>query len=278
MVKRLIFTAHDINYRNLIGRDTLINRLSLKFMYNIVDHLIVHTERMKKELIDNYHIEESKISTIPFGINVVMPKTDLTGAQAKARLNLEHVEKNILFFGNIAPYKGLEYLIRALAHLKREYKDIKLIIAGRIKVGCNAYWENILKLIDEHKLENNVIKRIEYIPEEEAEVYFKAADVLILPYKKIFQSGVIYTSYYFGLPVIATDVGSLGEDIVEGKTGFVCRPEDPQDLTDKISLYFQSDLFRNLEESRRTIFKYAVENHSWERTGDRTYTVYENVI
>lgn len=275
--KKLIFTAHDINYRKLVGSDTVINRLSLKFMYRIVDHLIVHTEKMKTELIENYNVRANRISVIPFGINIVMPNTELTSMQAKFKLKLEENDKIILFFGNIAPYKGLELLILALIHLKVRLKKFKLMIAGRIKHDCKAYWDNILKLIEEHDLKDNIIERIEYIPEEEAEIYFKSADVLILPYKNIFQSGVIYTAYYFGLPVVATDIGSLKEDIVEGKTGFVCRPEDPKDLAEKIYLYYHSDLYKDLKANREKIIKYANENHSWERTGDKTYAVYQNI-
>lgn len=276
--KKLIFTAHDINYRKLVGSDTLINSLSLKFMYRIVDHIVVHTEKMKAELVENYNVREDKISLIPFGINEVMPKTDLTRDQARKKLNLKTVEKVLLFFGNIAPYKGLEYLIRALVHLRETHPDFRLIIAGRIKVECQEYWTNIQKIIDEHNLEGMIVKRIEYIPEEEAEVYFKAADVLILPYKNIFQSGLIYTSYHFGLPVVAADVGSLREDVVEGRTGFIFRPEDPKDLAEKIVTYYRSDIFRDLEATRERIIKHGKENHSWEMTGDKTYSLYRRLL
>ena len=276
--KKIIFTAHDINYRKLVGSDNLINRLSLKFMYRIVDHIIVHTEKMKMELIENYNVEEEKISVIPFGINDVIPKSDLTRTEAKKKLHLQDVDKILLFFGNIAPYKGLEYLILALADLKEKYTDLKLIIAGRIKAECQAYWAKIQQTIEEHKLEDNVIKRIEYIPEEEAEIYFKSADVLILPYKNIFQSGLIYTSYHFGLPVVASDVGSLKDDVVEGKTGFICKPEDPKDLAKKIIQYYESSIFKELAETREYIIKYANENHSWALTGDNTYALYNNIL
>ena len=68
-----------------------------------------------------------------------------------------------------------------------------------------------------------MILKIEYVPDAETEVYFKAADVLALPYTHIFQSGVLSLGYGFGLPVIAADVGSLKEEIIEGKTG-LCVP------------------------------------------------------
>ena len=87
----------------------------------------------------------------------------------------------------------------------------------------------------------------DYIPDSETELYFKAADVLALRTQDIFQSGVLFLGYSFGLPVVVTDVGSLRQDVVEGRTGFVCRPEDPHDLAASIARFFSSDLFRNLD-------------------------------
>ncbi|MGD0098823.1 MAG: glycosyltransferase family 4 protein [Acidobacteriota bacterium] len=276
--KKIIFTAHDINYRKLAGSDTLMNSLSLKFMYRIVDHIIVHTEKMKMELVESYHVKEKKISIIPFGINEVMPITDLTREQARKRLNLSNQDKILLFFGNIAPYKGLEFLILSLVNLRERYKDLKLIIAGRIKVDCQEYWIDIKNIIKEHGLEDIILQRIEYIPEVEAEVYFKAADVLILPYKNIFQSGLIYTSYRFGLSVVAADTGSLKDDVIIGKTGFICKSEDPEDLANKVIQYFNSDLFKDLDGTREKIIQQGKINHSWELTGERTFDLYRTLL
>ncbi len=92
-----------------------------------------------------------------------------------------------------------------------------------------------------------VLLRADFIPDDETEVYFKAADVLVLPYRHIYQSGVLFLGHSFGLPVLAADVGSLKDDIVEGKTGFVFRPEDPVDLAKTIERYFASDLYAELE-------------------------------
>ena len=85
-------------------------------------------------------------------------------------------------------------------------------------------------------------------------------------------------AYYFGLAVIASDVGSLREDILEGKTGFVYKPEDPNDLAKKISLYYDSDLFKNFEENRDKIIEYANEKYSWEKIGEKTYGVYKSLL
>ncbi len=275
--KKLVYTAHNINIRERDGHNTLSNRLSLLFMYKLVDHIFVHTEKMKKQLINDFNIKDNKVSLIPFGMNDVIPKSSLTSTQAKKRFNFEGNQKVILFFGNIAPYKGLEYLISSLVHLRDTLNDFKVIVAGRIK-NCEEYWENIQKIIEKNNLREYLTIRIEYIPDEKVEDYFKAADVLILPYKYIYQSGVIFLSYNFGLPVIATDIGSLRDDIDEGKTGFLCKPEDAEDLADKINLYFQSDLYKNLEVNRNNIIKYANEQHSWPKIGETTYNVYNSLL
>ena len=115
-----------------------------------------------------------------------------------------------------------------------------------------------------------MIERIEYVPDADTEIYFKAADVLVLPYVHIFQSGVLFLGYNFGLPVIASDVGSLREDIVEGKTGFVCKPRDPVDLAKSIETYFSSELYRHLDARRQEIRDFANERYSWTRVGEIT--------
>jgi D-inositol-3-phosphate glycosyltransferase len=100
----------------------------------------------------------------------------------------------------------------------------------------------------------------------------------VLPYRHIYQSGVLFLGYSFGLPVIAADVGALREEIVEGKTGFVFKPEDPVDLAATIKRYFASDLFANLSSRRAGIRDSALELHSWDEVGRLTMNVYSNLL
>ena len=129
-------------------------------------------------------------------------------------------------------------------------------------------------MIESEALRDHVTARIEYIPDEDTELYFKAADVLILPYRSIFQSGVLFLAYSFGLPVIASDVGTFREDVVEGETGFLCRPGDPADLARVMTEYFESPLYETLEERRQCIRDYAEARHSWQTVGKMTRDVY----
>src|SRR5213075_3043741 len=179
----------------------------------------------------------------------------------------------LLFFGNIAPYKGLEYLVSAFTELLNKDRSYRLIIVGRPK-GSEGYWKQIQEGIVRNDIGDRIIQRIEYIPDEETELYFKAADVLVLPYTRVFQSGVLFLGYSFGLPAIAADVGNLREEIIEGETGFVFKPQDSSDLASKIEAYFNSELFSKLETHRAEIKAYANERYSWDRIAAIITAVY----
>jgi len=99
-----------------------------------------------------------------------------------------------------------------------------------------------------------------------------------LPYTEIFQSGILFLAYSFGLPVIATDVGSFAEDILEGETGFVCKPLDSDDLARMIEHYFASDLYRELQDRRRGILDYVLSGHSWNKAAGITRDVYSELL
>src|SRR5205814_730099 len=75
--KKLVFTAHNVNPRKRDGRDTWINRATLRVMYSLFDHICVHTELAKEELVRDYRVTPGKISVIPFGLNTYVPDTPL---------------------------------------------------------------------------------------------------------------------------------------------------------------------------------------------------------
>ncbi len=153
-----------------------------------------------------------------------------------------------------------------------------MIIAGEPKKGSERYLEEIRQTIDRDFDLGKVIVRIQFIPDEEMELYLKGADVLVLPYKEIFQSGVLFLAYSFGLPVVATDVGSFREEIVEGSTGFLCQPGEPAELAKAIEKYFESDIYKNLELRRQEIKDYADANHSWNAVADLTRNAYAELL
>jgi len=277
--KRIVLTAHNVNAGRRDSRDTLVNRLTLQIQYRLADHIFVHTEKAKLELMEDFGAQEARVTVIPFGINNFAPNTCLTPSEAKQRLGIRDGERTILFFGRITPYKGLEYLISAFHQILTVRDDYRLIIAGRLDAQSGErYWNAIREEVHEDVQKGRALVRTEYIPEEQTELYFKAADVLVLPYKEIYQSGVLFLAHSFGLPVIAADVGSLKDEIVEGETGFVFRPEDSIDLAKAIERYFASDLFADLNSRRQKIRDYAAKQHSWDLVGQMIMGVYADLL
>jgi glycosyltransferase involved in cell wall biosynthesis len=275
--KKTLLTVHNVNTQVRDARDSWFNRLTLGLQYRLVDHLFVHTDRMKLELMDRYRVPAEKTTVIPFGINNAVPNTELSSVEARHRLGIPEKDRTILFFGNIAPYKGIEYLIEAFRLIMIGGERYRLIIAGKPK-NSDEYWSRIQGSLDRHPNRDRIVKEISFIPDAETEVYFKAADLLVLPYRHIFQSGVLSLSYSFGLPVIASDVGALREDIIEGKTGFVCRPEDAQALAEAIEKYFETDLYFRLSSHRQEIREYACQRYSWDVVGKLTLNVYKELL
>lgn len=275
--KKVVLTAHNVNAGRRDSTDTLLNRVTLRIQYQLADHIFAHTEKMKRELIKQFGVKATRVSVIPFGINNAAPHTQLASREAKRRLGVGNDERAILFFGRIRPSKGLEYLIAAFRQILATHDDYRLIIAGRPDQR-ESYWTSLRETI-RHEAENGqALLKPEFIPDDETEIYFKAADVLVLPYKDIYQSGVMFLAYSFGLPVLAADVGSLRDEIVEGETGFVFRPEDSVDLAKAIERYFASDLYANLDSRRQEIRNFAAKRNSWDVVSDLTTSVYTGLI
>ena len=205
--KRIVLTAHNVNQGRRDAKDSLLNRLTLEFQYRLADHIIVHTERMRNELLEQFHVDNTAVTITPHAVNIAVPNTNLTSVQAKQRLGIRIAERAILYFGAIKPYKGLEYLVAAFQQLAGQQGNYRLIIAGERKKGSEEYWSAIQGRIGRDSSREHVLQKIAFIPDDEVELYFKAADVAVLPYTGIFQSGILFMAYSFGLPVIATDVG-----------------------------------------------------------------------
>ncbi len=152
------------------------------------------------------------------------------------------------------------------------------MIAGRVDKEFAEYWAPIEAAIREDVRKGRMLLRAEHVPDEETEIYFKAADVLVLPYRDIYQSGIVFLGYSFGLPALASDVGSLKDEVVEGNTGFIFKPEDPVDLARIIEKYFASDLYKDLSGRRQDIRDYATLKNNWDMVGKMTIGVYSSLL
>ncbi len=275
--KKIVYTAHNISKEARDGVETYYHRYSLRSLYRLVDTIIVHTGRMKNELMTAYNIPSDKIHVVPHGINLMVPKTGITQIDARRKLGIAESAHVVLFFGYISEYKGADLLIDAVAKLAQEDPNITLILAGQFKCS-RAYRTTIEKCAAQLQSHISVKTFFEFIPPKSIEELFVATDCVAMPYRYIYQSGIIFLAYRYGIPIIATDVGSFHEDIIEGKTGFLCAPNNVSSLIIALQKYFSSQPFLHQQQTRTDIIRWAEERYSWQKIGKQTVELYSELL
>ena len=127
----------------------------------------------------------------------------------------------ILFFGRITPYKGLEVLLEAFMTIERE-TDARLLIVG---AGSLAPYAKMIANLSRIEIVNR------WIPDDEVDIYFRQADLVVAPYTSASQSGVVAIATSLGIPVVASRVGGLCDQIDHERTGILVEPASVEDLT-----------------------------------------------
>jgi glycosyltransferase involved in cell wall biosynthesis len=153
---------------------------------------------------------------------------------ARKNLDLDPVQKLLLFFGFIRQYKGLDLLLQAMADERIKKEGIRLLVAGEFYEDDAPY----LQLIRENNLEDRLILKTSFIPDSEVRDYLCSGDCVIQPYKNATQSGVTPLAYHFEKPMIVTNVGGLPALVPHEKVGLVCEP-DPTSIADAILRFYQ---------------------------------------
>ena len=151
--------------------------------------------------------------------------------EAEAVLGLKPGKKNLLFFGLIRTYKGLDILLEAFGALPEDYQ---LIIAGEPYGSFDKYQE----IIDRIPGKDRIFMDLKYIKDSEVTDYFSAADLAVLPYRSATQSGISSVSYHFEVPMVVTDTGGLKETIGDRGTGLVAPECTPEAIRKEILKYF----------------------------------------
>lgn len=165
----------------------------------------------------------------------------------------------LLYFGTVRRYKGLEVLLRALPSVA-ERVDVQVTVAGEFYVDQ----EPLRRIVTEGGLEERVDWRNRYIPNEEVAELFESADLVVVPYLRATQSGVIGVAYEFGVPVVASDIEGLAGAVREGETGLLASPGDASGLAEAIVRFARED---DPDRYRRAIASLRAEL-SWARLAD----------
>jgi glycosyltransferase involved in cell wall biosynthesis len=163
---------------------------------------------------------------------VVQHMAPLLVASAGTRIApVDDVHKRLLFFGLVRPYKGLDVLLRAMAAGPPE---VKLLVAGEFWGGA----ESTEHLVAELGLVDRVELRPGYVDSADVAGLFEEVDALALPYRSATASFNAYLSFEHGLPVIATRVGTIEEDVRDGVDGVLCAPDDVDSLTQALRTFY----------------------------------------
>ena len=159
--------------------------------------------------------------------------------EAEEKLELEKGKKNLLFFGLIREYKGLDILIEAFGRLDESYS---LIVAGEPYGSFVKYEE----LIQASPAKDRIKLFTRYIKDSEVKYFFSAADLAVLPYRSATQSGISAISWHFEVPMVVTDVGGLKQAVGDSGTGLVAERPDPECVAEEVAKYFSDDNIRAL--------------------------------
>lgn len=213
---------------------TPLDKLLTSFLFKAGDSFIVQSKSVEKDLLSV--VKKPKYKFVPHPVYEIFGK-GIDKSEARKRIGISQSENVVLFFGYIRKYKGLHVLLDAMVEVLKAM-NVKLLIVGEFYDDEKGYREQIEKL----NLTDNVLVVGEYIPNDEVAKYFSASDVVVLPYIDATQSGITQIAYNFNKPVITTNVGGLGEVVVDGKTGIVIPPGSSDDLANAIVKYFSENL------------------------------------
>ena len=222
----------------------------------IVDNIIPHEKRIGDNLLTKYYVK-------PVDAFVAMSKSVLNDIaffdknKAKAfcphplfdnfgeilerenaieKAKLDKSFNYLLFFGFIRAYKGLDLILKAFADSRLRKYPLKLIIAGEFYEDAKPYMD----LIDELKLNEHIILRTDFIPDNQVGEYFCLADMVVQPYKNATQSGVTQICYHFNKPMLVTNVGGLSEIVPHNVAGYVVEPL-PQEIADSLVDFYENN-------------------------------------
>lgn len=230
LVKRSCATKILFICHNAVDHEShFFSRLCARTVLKQGDHLFVHSETDGNTLR-----EMLPFSPITRVFHPIYDFFHLAGiSQKEARRQLGLTGDVLLFFGFIRPYKGLDTLLEGLPLILAQRK-VTLLVVGEFWEGRERY----LRRIEELGIRDAVTIVEGYIPNEQVEPYFAAADLVVLPYTSGTSSGIVQIAYGCDKPVIATHVGCLPEVVEDGKTGYVVPPRAPQALAAAVVRFF----------------------------------------
>jgi glycosyltransferase involved in cell wall biosynthesis len=255
----VVLTAHDVLPREpRRGQVTAQRRL-----YEAVDAVVVHSEHGRRRLVQAIGLTPEKVSVIHHGsFDYLTRQPDERPLDPELASWLGDAPL-VLFFGLLRPYKGVDVLLRAWAGVQDP--GPRLLVAGLPKMPL----EPLRELAD---------ARVRFLPrfitDPEIPALFRRADVVVLPYRQIDQSGVLYTALAFGKAIVATEVGGFPEVAAEGAARLV-PPEDDAALGTALAELLADASGR--DRLAAAAVRAAAGPYSWDASGDAHLALYRSL-
>ena len=244
--RRMLLTIHNLLPHN---QHTWLNKKLLRLIYRMPDQLVVHTEKMRADLVAEWGIAAQRVIVMEHGVDDLPPHPQAWQPDSEGRLRL-------LMFGAVSRYKGIDIALAALADFPDFPIDLSIVGASRDE----DLTSELESLIADVPLPHRAHWRRGYVDEKDVQQIFENAGAVLLPYRHIDQSGVLLTAYRFGIPVLAFDVGSFAR-YVTPETGIV--------ISDRTVIGLQQgmrSLRANLRQFDRDAVRNVARNFLWEKT------------
>lgn len=270
---KTIVTVHDVESFSKGNKKNFS-----KIFYKHVDAAIVHNNISYNVLVSHLndigiHTLMSKCYVIHHGSYIDLLPPKIEKESAKEHFGISKDTFVFLFFGQIKKVKGLDILLEAYAQLlKLTEKKVKLIIAGKFWKDDPYIYE---KIIHDNKLSENIYKDIRYIDDEDVVFYYSAADCVVLPYRKIFQSGVLLMAQSYNTPVLVSDLPGMLEIVKDNENGFVFNSEDPKSLCDKMNYILSC---KDVEKILENAYSNLTIEYNWSSIAEKHLSIINRVI
>lgn len=219
---RYVATVHDI----LPFNEKFYDMYYHKKLYDLADAIILQAPANVQRFTELFPEDKNRIHMIPHGHMLDYVET-VDQTEAREHLNIPMDKKVFLFFGQIKKVKGVDLLLQAFLKLLQKRDDIYLVIAGSV---WKTDFSGCQEIIERNDFKNCLLTDISYIPDDEVKYYYSAADVCVLPYTDVYQSGVIQLSYGYQKAVVCSDLPAFTQFVKEGETGFIARNRDVESL------------------------------------------------
>jgi glycosyltransferase involved in cell wall biosynthesis len=253
---KVIGTIHDV----MPFETFYIDPAALELLYSCIDYYLVGNENELGTLQLYFDVPKNKIDIVEHGPYTLFDSGKYTRESARKKLGIAEDKKMILFFGLLRPHKGLKYILKAFKKISKTVPDSLLYIASDL--SYNPELNDLLRRVERYGVADSIKMSKGYIPSCDLEPIFKAADLVVLPYTQVSQSGVLNLAYAFKKPVVVTDIFP-DANLINRNFGRVVETEDVISLENTIIELLQNPV--ELKKMGQAGYDYAIKNRSWEK-------------